>query len=125
MSFESIFPSRPKRQPGELYTVWVPAVYEEDVKRTLQRLMTEAQSDETWFTPDDLVAELTEARRILANAPHDDPCRLIFDPSRHPRFQPTHVLPGEILHIWYLVWDDNEFVGVCRFEPNEARDNLA
>lgn len=122
MRFESLLPSRPQREPGENYHVWVPGVYRDQIDETLDALIDEATSDAVPFTPDDLADELHRARAFLARTPNDRPGLLLYPDA--PRFQPTHVLPGRLFHVWYLIWEADEFVAICRLDPNEGRSHF-
>lgn len=120
MPFDSLFPLGRKRQPDDNYDVRFAGKYFDAMEEVWDQLMAEAQSQGSRFLPDDLCEELLKAVEHLADDPHKPPARAIFSESEVSRFEPTHVFPGQIFHVWYLVWDNDEFVGICRIEPDKA-----
>ena len=122
-SFDYILPPTPPKRPGENYVVWTAASYQLEVEQALADLIEEAQGEAAQFRPDDLAEEILDARKHLAIAPdkppglciYSDP-KVIYTEDGLPLFQPTHVLPGRIINVWYVLWEKEKYVGNCRLE---------
>jgi hypothetical protein len=121
MPFDSLLPLGRERQPEDNYDVRFAGVFFEDLEQVWDQLMAEAQEEGSRFLPDDLCEELSTVVEHLANNPHEPPAQIIYSESEIGRFQPTHVFRGLIFHVWYLVWDQDELVAICRFEPDKGR----
>ena len=126
--FHQILPPNPPKQPGDTYIVWTAGPCRQYIEQVLGDLMEEAQEEGSPFRPDDLAEELFSARRHLAVAPDDPPSFCIYSEEKvvyaddgMPLFQPTHVLPGRIVNVWYVLWEKGKFVGICRLEPSAGR----
>lgn len=121
MPFDSLLPLGRGRQPGDNYDVRFAGRFFDAIDEVWEQLVAEAQKPGSPFVPDDLCEELLRAVEHLAYDPHKPPAFQVFTETEAFRFDPTHVFRGRIFHIWYLIWEKDEFVGICGIEPDKNR----
>ena len=124
-----------KRQPSDNYDVWFALPYMEELEHEWADLMEAAQSGSSRFVPDDLCEELAGAINVLAKDPGvkpHGPTWLVFDeavlprddPSDVPKFRATHVYESPLLAVWYVVFEEFHWVGICRLELAKGQGNV-
>ncbi len=124
-----------ERQPGDNYDVKFALPYMEELDREWAHLIRIAQSESSRFVPDDICEELVNAMNVLAKEPGAMPRGPTFqlfdeailpgdDSSDVPKFRPTHVYAGLLLGIWYVLFEEFHWVGICRLELTKGPGNI-